>query len=53
LLLLAMATPATAQVLPALYNVAGVAADDVLDVRAAYEAGAEIVDTLPPGCNRY
>jgi len=34
--------------LPQLYRVAGVAADDVLNVRANPNAGAEIVATLPP-----
>lgn len=46
------AAPAAAQApapaLPALHDVTGVAADDVLNVRAAPDAGAAIVATLPP-----
>jgi hypothetical protein len=47
--LLLLATPAAAQdALPILADVTGVAADDVLNVRAAPNAGAEIVGTLAP-----
>lgn len=41
-----MAAVAQAQDLPALFNVTGVASDDVLNVRAAPQGGAEIVGTL-------
>lgn len=37
-----------AQDLPALYNVTGVAQDDVLNIRAEPDADAAIVATLPP-----
>jgi uncharacterized membrane protein len=47
-LLLLSAWPAAAQMLPALHSVTGVAADDVLNVRAAPDAAAEILDTLAP-----
>jgi uncharacterized membrane protein len=49
-LLMAGTAPAAAQGpdLPALFDVAGVAADDVLNIRAAPDAGAGIVGTLPP-----
>ncbi|MBY6066207.1 SH3 domain-containing protein [Leisingera aquaemixtae] len=42
------ALPAAAQEFPALYSVAGVAADDVLNVRSAPSAGAEIIGSLAP-----
>ena len=48
LALLAAPAMATQDGWPALYDVAGVAADDVLNVRSAPSAGAEIVGTLPP-----
>lgn len=48
LALLALPALAAAQEFPALYDVAGVAADDVLNVRAAPDASAEIVGTLAP-----
>ena len=37
-----------AQVLPALYDVAGVAGDDVLNIRAMPDAGAATLGNLPP-----
>lgn len=43
-----LATAAAAQELPALYRVTGVAADDVLNVRAEPDAGAERIGALPP-----
>lgn len=47
---LALAPPAWADdPLPGLYAVSGVAADDVLNVRAAPSAGAEIVGSLAAG----
>jgi uncharacterized membrane protein len=47
--LLLLATPAAAQdALPILADVTGVAADDVLNVRGAPDASAEIVGTLAP-----
>ena len=48
-LLLLWAGGAAAQPLPALYDVTGVAADDVLNVRAGPDAGSEIIGTLAPG----
>jgi uncharacterized membrane protein len=42
----ASATPE--YVLPTLFDVTGVAADDVLNIRAEPDAGAEIIDTLSP-----
>ncbi|WP_179381062.1 SH3 domain-containing protein [Jannaschia marina] len=50
LLLLLFALPATAQEarLPALFSVTGVAADDVLNVRAAPGTAGEIIGTLAP-----
>lgn len=42
------AAMATVDAWPALYDVAGVAADDVLNVRAEPDAGAAIVGTLDP-----
>ncbi|QDI77515.1 peptide-binding protein [Leisingera aquaemixtae] len=46
--LAAAALPAAAQEFPALYSVAGVAADDVLNIRSAPSASAEIIGTLAP-----
>ncbi|MGB3407129.1 MAG: peptide-binding protein [Jannaschia sp.] len=45
-----LATPAlaTQDAWPALYDVTGVAADDVLNIRATPDGGAEILGTLPP-----
>lgn len=37
-----------AQVLPALYDVAGVAGDDVLNIRASAYPGAAVLGSLPP-----
>lgn len=50
-LCLALAFPvaATAEVLPALFDVEGVAANDVLNVRIAPDAASAIVGSLPPG----
>lgn len=48
LLLLAFTLPLRAEVLPALHDVTGVAADDVLNIRAAPDAGAEVIGTLAP-----
>ena len=48
LLLMALALPLQAEILPALHDVTGVAADDVLNIRAAPEAGAEVIGTLAP-----
>ncbi len=48
LLLLALALPLRAEVLPALHDVTGVAADDVLNIRAAPDAAAEVIGTLTP-----
>ncbi len=45
---LALAGAAAAQDLPALYDVTGVAADDVLNIRATPEASAPIVGQLAP-----
>lgn len=42
------ALPAAGQTLPAAYRVAGVAADDVLNIRAAPSAAAPIVGTIGP-----
>lgn len=39
---------AGAQVLPALYDVAGVATDDVLNIRAEADAGSPALGSLPP-----
>lgn len=39
---------AGAQVLPALYDVAGVASNDVLNIRASADAGAALLGSLPP-----
>jgi uncharacterized membrane protein len=49
LLLLAWAPLAQAQDLPARFTVAGVAAGDVLNVRAAPSASSAIIASLPPG----
>ena len=51
-LTMAGALPGAAQDLPALYDVQGVAADDVLNIRAAPQADAEIVGTLAPDAKR-
>ncbi|MEZ5750596.1 MAG: SH3 domain-containing protein [Paracoccaceae bacterium] len=47
-----VATCATAQQLPSLYRVEGVATGDVLNVRAQPSAQSEIVGALPPGTRR-
>lgn len=49
-ILLALAGPAMAQdpILPTLFDVARVAPGDMLNVRAAPDAGAAIIATLPP-----
>jgi uncharacterized membrane protein len=53
LALLLAAGPAAAQeFVPRLYDVAGVAQDDVLNVRAAPSASADVVATLPPDRRR-
>ncbi len=44
-----LALPAAAQELPALYDVTGVAAGDVLNVRQGPSAAEPVVATLPPG----
>lgn len=50
---LAMSAPACAdQVFPALYRVTGVAANDVLNIRAAANANAPILGTLRPDAKR-
>lgn len=41
--------PAMAQDMPALFDVQGVAANDVLNIRAAPEAGAGLIGSLSPG----
>lgn len=46
---LGVAAPAGAQQLPALYDVVGVAADDVLNIREAPDAGSPVVAGLAPG----
>lgn len=48
LLVLSMAAPVAAQDLPALYRVTGVAADDVLNVRAEPSAQAAILSGFAP-----
>lgn len=45
---LLLALPVAAQELPALHDVTGVAASDVLNIRAEPSAGADILATLPP-----
>ena len=47
LLLLVLAGPVAAQDLPALYNVRGVAENDVLNIRAAPDATAPILGSYP------
>jgi len=47
-LLLAIAQPLAAQDFPSIFNVVDVAADDVLNIRAAPDAGAEIIGSLGP-----
>lgn len=49
LLVLCLAFPAAADTLPALYRVTGVAADDVLNIRAAPDAAASQIGQLQPG----
>lgn len=45
-----LAPPAQAEpVLPSLHDVTGVAANDVLNLRASPDAGAAIIGSLPPG----
>ncbi|MGR3455062.1 SH3 domain-containing protein [Pseudooceanicola sp.] len=46
--LLAGPAAATQDAFPALYDVAGVASDDVLNVRAEPDASSEIIGALPP-----
>jgi uncharacterized membrane protein len=46
---LGVAAPAGAQHLPALYDVVGVAADDVLNIREAPDAASPVVAGLAPG----
>ncbi len=48
LLALALASPAAAQHLPNTHSVTGVAASDVLNIRAAPNAQAPILGTVPP-----
>lgn len=48
LLLLLLSLPLHALELPAFYSVSGVAADDVLNIRAAPEAAAPVLGTLAP-----
>lgn len=43
-----LALPLRAEVLPAFYQVTGVAAEDVLNIRAEPDAGSPIVGGLPP-----
>ncbi|MGQ0567115.1 MAG: SH3 domain-containing protein [Gemmobacter sp.] len=52
LVALALATPAGAEGLPAFYSVTGVAANDVLNVRAEPDAGAAILSGLAPDAAR-
>lgn len=42
------AAQAAAQVLPALYDVAGVASNDVLNIRSAADASSPVMGALPP-----
>ncbi len=48
LVLLMLASPAVAQVLPARFQVVNVALDDTLNIRAQPNAGAEIIGELDP-----
>jgi uncharacterized membrane protein len=48
LLLWLAALPLQAEVFPAMHDVAGVAADDVLNIREAPDAGSAIIGTLAP-----
>ena len=48
LLFLALALPLRAEEFPALHAVTGVAADDVLNIRARPDAGSPIIGTLAP-----
>ena len=43
-----MTAPLRAEVYPALHDVTGVAVDDVLNIRAAPDAAAEVIGTLAP-----
>ena len=54
LVVLATTLAAAAQdyVLPTLFDVTGVAADDVLNIRAEPDAGAEVIGTLAPNARR-
>jgi uncharacterized membrane protein len=52
LLLLLWPNLCLAQVFPALYDVTGVASDDVLNIRNSADAAAEITGTLPPDAKR-
>lgn len=55
ILSLALAVPASATqeyYLPTLFDVSGVATDDVLNIRAAPNAGADIIGTLAPDATR-
>ena len=45
---LSLGTPIWAQDLPALYSVTGVAADDVLNLRASPSASGEVIGSLAP-----
>lgn len=47
-LLALLALPVRAEQLPALHSVTGVAADDVLNIRAAPSAEADVIGTLAP-----
>ncbi|AAV93372.1 SH3 domain-containing protein [Ruegeria pomeroyi] len=47
-LLLVLAAPLAADPVPALFDVTGVAADDVLNVREDPSAGSEVIGTLAP-----
>lgn len=48
LLLMALALPLRAEIYPALHDVTGVAADDVLNIRASASAEAPVIGTLAP-----
>lgn len=50
--LMVLPARATQDAWPALYDVAGVAADDVLNIRGAPSITAEIIGTLPPDRRR-
>lgn len=54
-LMLALSGPALATpeyILPTLFDVSGVAADDVLNIRAMPDASAPVIGTLPPDARR-